>query len=612
MRFLVLLLFVSCINCTGFLILSDQYKLNQIQPSESCTDQGCVTDQTTMVLEGPADAGGGLVIIFIRDTVLLFDYNITVSIKELFYGCSGFNPGKVGNGFIRVFPMCACFLGQDYCRICPETNKEGTDAFCFNQCGNVLDNTCPCAIIPFENPHKDSCCITGCNFNKGEWCGHLRKDPKVGEVAAVVQVFKISEGVTCGFLVDGFLHSLVAVYETPGKGQFPILTNEKVDVFNPDISSCKLSGVLILKYNRGITKIFDETVIRISDLTSQGGEGLAGTSVEPLITSNAVIMNTEKFFIGRSSIDPNNYALENILWCISNPFLKGTKDSPSCLGPLLFPRVNPNNITSVADLGKRVGPATDISSSIAFPCLATYKELGVGNADLKGEIVPDNLIEKKLGFSKFKVQEECEITCDSITDIFEKEQCKKECNLVNFGSPVGQIKMRIRITVNHGTVIGITQDQCVVTNFFPIDICDISEFGGICRIRQVTKSSKGRALWLSPQDSIKRTTEDCIDNGEVDLQIENPVTVGNFIEICVNMSIGTQLCRNLTFTFIMPTPVPIAPPQQPSPPPPFIVPPPSDGGLSFIQILLIIGAIIVGIIVLVVVGNVIGTIRTAV
>ncbi len=613
MRSFVLLFFISYVSCVGFIIQSDKYRLDDITPTESCTDNGCVTGETTMTLTGPANAGGDLVTIFIRDTVKFFDYNITVSIKELFYGCGGGNPGIVVNSILKLYPLCACFTGDDFCLLCPST-LNGTAAFCFDVCPNnvALDGTCLCGIIPFEGGHKDSCCVTGCNQGNGEWCALKRNEP-TGTIipASFVQVLNSTRVVLCPDLIAGYLHTLVTMHLTPKPDQKPQLSSEKVDVFEIVTSSCILSGVLILNYTINGVKSSEQTVIRISQINvPQGGGGEIPVQVEPQSTSNKVIFDDSSFFVGRALTGKINYRLSLTEWCWN------VRETPDCFGPLLFPRATPTKPITVVNLQKRIGRQESARQSDPALCVANYPDLGDNNRDLILRLTKANEMFTN-GFTNFTLKEECELECDLITDEFEKSRCKLECSTGNFArsSLTGQVNMKIQITIHRGTVIGITQKQCIITDFKEVGICDITLIGGVCQVIQFVEKTQGNAFWSSPEQTINSATIRCINEGIIDFRISGPPGMdGNktFIQICVNMSIGVQLCKNFTFTFIAPTPFTPALPQPPTPDPPIPITPPSAPGLSFIQIILIVVAIIGGIIILVIVGNIIGIIRTAV
>lgn len=610
-QILIIFLLIAYVLSQGF-ISSAGYSLSDTTAVEVCNNDRCFTGSTRTVLNGAGDKSADVITIFVRNTKdFIFEYNITVEFSDLFFGCDGTDHGEIANVYTRAYPNCACFANQkDYCRLCPE-KSEGSNFGCFagQTCTIVLNDTCPCGMEPTLDPHKDSCCITGCDYLGGRWCGNFRNTPE--EVAILAEIC-VNEtfappAVTCPANSKGWLHELVCLYEIGGIDQ-PSFTKSisKTKTLMVEVQNnlCILSGVIIMKVTRtGIT----DSVFRWSDINAIQHNGGTGITVNIPPQPPAVNWNDD-FFIGRAlGVD---YRLQKNLFCQFAPTEKNTE----CFCPILYPTNDPSNPITSGDLLARIGVLTPIFQD-TLACVAGTPQIDEGNkVDYTRLLTGQNKI-SAFGFSDFKFKDECKSNCSTLSTTFQIEECEKECNINNFYSKTREINIALPITIPNGIIIGISTGNCVVTEIIFIT-CTSEGSKGFCQFRMKTLDTTGNALWNSPSGKLFPEALTCFPDGIVNLQFDNfAPTPNDTVDVCVNMTNGLFICGIFNVGIVAPSPEGVILPSAPQPSVPPIPPPPQTpppAGLSIFDYILIVAAVVGGLIIVIIVGNVGSVIRSSV
>ncbi len=594
MESLLYIIFILFLQCNS------QYTLTKVVSTIDCTPSKCITSDTTMTVEGPAVKTSKDLIILMRDTILLFDFNMTISSPEVFAACEGDKIGEFTNGFVKAFPNCVCDIGDnDYIRLCPfpdEAEPLSIGCNLFFAC-NGLDKTCPCSIKPINNPSVGKCGITGCvTGHNSEWCGILRNEfPKTTTVKAVnCTSFETPFSNICNFVSPGILHEMICIYEISKTGQSPVLNNKRMLMLDLITSSCRTSGVIVIDILNLDTKIFtSKNIYRLSlakqfQTSTESGISINVDEVLPII-----LWNDGDDFVGQLVDTGITYKLEKDEFCQFST-------SQSCFYPIVFLTNSPTIPRNVASLINRIGPfgeVVEIAIGNIPICTAALPQINKGQTDGLLRLNPTNTM--SINEFEFRTDEQCSVNCGSVscTDGI-CLRCKEECKLGNFYKISGQ-NIAFDVIIHNAVVKGIFEGHCVITSLKCLTIFNSTGSLGGGEMEQTNRGGTADVRWFSPSGFVIEQRLPCNDI-KFSMQLLNwkPINNSNTVEICGQMSIGEEKCQICAVNVVAPSAPGVPPPSKLPSGPGQDAPPPSDGGLTFIQILLIIGAVILGIILL--------------
>lgn len=491
----------------------------------SCNNVRCITDLTTYDVTCPFADG---------DPVLELkgrlndgeEVDVKHIIKDLEVRCDVSELGKVGNGFTKLFGMCACLEGsKDFCADCVNIGTPCLpDQLCNHQ---LVGGNCPCSIT---NPDPPSdCCQTGCSFDDGKWCSEVDRNG-----TGVVLCNRRTQLVS--LMCDdrgkaGWFHTGVCMYKPQFFNSEPPMASTLgtiVEVLTGE-DDCTLEGTFEVTVGL-IDSIFNLEEILVLQV---GPEGLILCTVQvPFIGIDFNEIN----FLSTDGATNKTHLLLRQLFCVFNA------NERSCFGPVFYPEFEEGIGDAIVNLLLRAGEVTGIKGGTTESGLCDFDAEEVINNDYTSLYSISNEITQF--FPEFKTKDQCIDDCEtSLLCDLACQVCKNGCGGANFGdSANGRLSVQLQLAN-----VSITSDiefHCIVLSMVFLGKCNLSETqsGGICRLHLVTKGD-GPVLFKNPQGTLEPIVAFC-PISFITPKLVNQI--GDKIEECAFMTDHSFFCVNGT------------------------------------------------------------------